>query len=222
VSGTPILFLVVAVGAAFAYFAYMANQKRVAALKLVAGELGFAYLPRDPGNVLSMPFRFLQQGSAPKVRDFLVGERNGRAMQLFNFQYTTSSGSNSSTVHKFTCGILTISAACPYLGIGHENFLTRLAAHVGVHDVSFESNEFNERFRVRCADQRFAFSLIDAAMMEWLMTTPSEIKTIEMDGPWVFAVAPPLSPQHWPDLVGFFDEFVSHVPSVVYTTYPAR
>ena len=94
---------------------------------------------------------------------------------------------------------LTIPAACPRLRLGHENFLTRLGDHLGLHDVEFEYDDFNRRFRVKCDDQKFAFSLLDGKMMQWLLGADA-FDSVEVDGPWVLLAVPKLDPARWLDL----------------------
>ncbi len=47
--------------------------------------------------------------------------------------------------------------------------LTRLAAHLGLHDIEFESDDFNRRFNVTCSDRKFANDLVDSRMNQWLL-----------------------------------------------------
>ena len=37
------------------------------------------------------------------------------------------------------------------------------------HQIEFEFDEFNRRFRVKCNEQKFAFALFDGQMMQWLL-----------------------------------------------------
>ncbi len=218
-AGLFIVFLVLVGG--IATFAYRANQKRTAELNALAAQLGLRYLPRDPGNVLAAPFRFFKQGSRRKAKDFIVGDHRDHPVQLFDFEYTVQNG-DSSTTHVHACIIVTIPAAAPLLGIGHENLLTRLGSHLGLRDVEFESEDFNRLFRVHCDDQRFAFSLIDAAMMEWLVNHGSAIVSIEVAGPWLLFVFRKLRPLERITLIDTSDAFLAKVPDVVYSTYPPR
>ena len=83
--------------------------------------------------------------------------------------------------------------------LGHENFLTRLGDHLGLHDVELEYDDFNRRFRVKCDDQKFAFSLLDGKMMQWLLGADT-FDSVEVDGPWVLLAGPKLDPARWLDL----------------------
>ena len=87
-------------------------------------------------------------------------------------QYYVNNG-KSGQWYKFTCGMAMIAAGCPPLHIAHEGFLGSLENLLGARDIQFESGDFNKRYRITCSDQKFAFSLIDGQMMEWLMAAGS-------------------------------------------------
>jgi hypothetical protein len=99
--------------------------------------------------------------------------------------------------------------------------MSRLGDHLGLHDVEFEYDEFNRRFRVKCDDQRFAFSLLDGRMMQWLLGADT-FETVEVDGPWVLLAVGKLDPARWLDLGTWLEQFHRQIPAVVYSTYPPR
>ena len=110
-----------------------------------------------------MPFRLFAMGDGRRVELVLTGEHNGLPLRLFDYWYydetTDSHGNRTKSYHRFTCGVLTFPASCPHLRLGHEGFFSRSGSHMGMHDVQFESDEFNKQFRVKCDDQKFAFCL---------------------------------------------------------------
>lgn len=227
-----VLVLVVALGvaAAAAYFRYQARQKRIAELTVLAAQLGLEYSPSDTEHLVDLPFSLFGRGDGHKVEDVLRGERDGCPVQVFDFEYYDESSSTDSngfthrnrTYHRYTCGLLTLPFAAPHLVLGQESFLTRLGRHVGFRDIELESNEFNNRYRVKCDDQRFAFSLIDARMMEWLLQFGGSVETLEICGPWALVAVDRLRPGDWPTVIDFLHQLRAHVPNVVYTTYPPR
>jgi hypothetical protein len=97
--------------------------------------------------------------------------------------------------------------------------MTRLGSHIGLHDVEFEYEDFNQRFRVKCNEQKFAFALLDGQMMQWLLAADT-FESVEVVGPWVLLAAKKLEPARWLDLGTWLDQFHDHIPPVVYTTYP--
>jgi hypothetical protein len=218
--------LFIVVGAVFgliAYFGYQRRQKRVQAIVALAQRIGFSFTSDDADHVVDMPFKLFGEGDGRKVELVISGTHNGHPLRLFDYWYYDESsdgkGNDSRSYHRFTCALLTLPAACPPLRLAHEDFLTRLGSHIGLHDVEFEYDDFNRRFRVKCEEQKFAFALFDGQMMQWLLEADS-FESVEVVGPWVLLASAQLDPANWLELGAWLDEFQAHVPPVVYTTYP--
>jgi len=211
--------------AAIAYFQYKARQARISAVAALGKRIGFSFSVDDVEGIVSMPFDLFGKGDGRAVELVLSGTHNALPLKLFDYWYydetTDGRGNRSRSYHRFTCGLLTIPAACPRLRLGHEGFFSRLGEHVGVHDVQFESDAFNKQFRVKCEDQKFAFCLVDGRMMEWLEGADA-FEQVEIDGPWVLLAVSKLDPQQWLDLGTWLDEFHNHIPQVLYSEYPPR
>jgi hypothetical protein len=210
--------------------AYRARQRRIAELAALALRLNLRYTSDDPGNVLALPFALFDRGDGRSVADFLVGDHDGCPVQLFDYEYYDESESTdaqgmhqtSRSYSHLTCGLLTLPIAAPHLTISRENVLTRLASHLGLHDVELESNEFNRTFRVHCEDQRFAFSLIDGQMMEWMLHAAVATIAIEVNGPFVLLAIHRVPPDERTLLLEWFDQLRGHIPHVVFASYPPR
>jgi len=218
-----IVIVAVLVFGGLAYYQYKQRQARIAAVAALGKRINFTFSQDDIERIVSMPFKLFAMGDGRRVELVLSGTHNNLPLKLFDYWYydetTDSQGHRSKTYHRFTCGLLTIPAACPRIRVGHEGFFSRLGEHLGMHDVEFESDDFNRRFRVKCDDQKFAFCLIDGKMMEWL-TTADSFKTVEIDGPWILLAVDKLDPSRWLDLGTWLDAFHSHIPTVLYSEYP--
>jgi Protein of unknown function (DUF3137) len=205
------------------YLNYRARQRRIAALFSVANGLGFAFSATDEQGTLGLPFALFRRGDGRGVENVMWGEREQVPMRLFDFwfyeQQSDSRGNRSRTYHRFTCAALTIDADCPTLRIGHEGFLSRMGNALGFKDVELEYDDFNRAFRVKCDDQKFAFSLLDGRMMEWLLEHRG-IETIEVVGPFVLLASSKLPPESWLALAGTSEAFHAHIPRVVWSTWP--
>lgn len=217
--------LALALAGGVALVQHQMKQKRIAALKAVAARLGLAFSLDDPGDVLALPFSLLNEGDGRGVENFLTGQHGGRPFECFDYWYydesTDSKGRRSRTYHRYTCALVTIDAFTPHLRLGHEGFFSRIGNALGIDDIELEYEEFNREFRVRCDDQRFAFSLLDGRMMEWLLRSP-EFEVIEIAGPHVLLAHHRLDPEAWPTLPPFLSRLRDNIPKVVFTTYPAR
>jgi hypothetical protein len=214
-----------AVVGALAYRQYRKRQERIQEVAALAQRVGFTFSLKDVDHVVDMPFALFSKGDKRGVELVLSGEHAGVPMRLFDYWYydesSDSQGNRSRTYHRFTCGIITVAAACPRLRIGHENLMTRLGSHLGVHDVLFEYDDFNRRFRVKCDDQKFAFSLLDGKMMQWLLDTDT-FEIVEVDGPWVLLAGEKIDPSRWLELGSWLEQFHRQIPPVVFSTYPPR
>ena len=202
------------------YFGVRGRLARTRAVAALAQQIGFTFSARDVDHTADLPFGLFHRGSGRKAGLVISGVHNKMPMRMFDYEYTVSSGNNRQT-HRFTCALLTIPAACPSLQLGHENFFTRLGDHLGLRDVELEYDEFNRRFRVKCNDQKFAFSLLDGKMMQWLIGADG-FDSVEIDGPWVLIAAQRLPPARWLELGSWLDQFHNQIPPVVYSTYPVR
>jgi len=223
-----VLLALVLAGGAVIGIAYLQRRARLARMNAVAAigrTVGFTYSATDTDRIVSMPFVLFSKGQGRAVECILSGTHDGIPMRLFDYWYydetTDGRGNRSRQYHRFTCALATIPAACPRLQLGYENFLTRLGDHLGLSDVELEYDDFNRRFRVKCDDQKFAFSLLDARMMEWLLGSAS-FAALEIDGPWILVAAEKLEPSKWLALGSWLQQFHHQIPAVVYSTYPPR
>jgi hypothetical protein len=223
-----VLFVVigiVGVAGGVAYLRFKAREARVHSVVALAQRIGFTFSNGDVEHLVDMPFALFSKGDGRRIELVISGVHNGVPMRMFDYWYydetSNGHGARSRNYHRFTCALATIPAACPRLRLGHEDFLTRLGGHLGLHDVELEYDDFNRRFRVKCDDQKFAFSLLDGNMMQWLLGTDG-FDSVEVDGPWVLLARPKLEPARWLDLGSWLDEFHRQIPPVVYSTYPPR
>jgi hypothetical protein len=222
-----VLFVLIAIAgvAGVAFLRFQVRQSRVRAVMALAQRIGFTFTIADVEHLVDMPFALFSKGDGRGAELVISGVHNGVAIRMFDYWYYDQSsdghGARRRSYHRFTCALATIPAACPRLRLGHEDFVTRLGGHLGVHDVELEYDDFNRRFRVKCDDQRFAFSLLDGNMMQWLLGADG-FDSVEVDGPWVLLARPKLEPARWLDLGSWLDEFHRQIPPVVYSTYPPR
>jgi len=111
-----------------------------------------------------------------------------------------------------------IGAACPALSIGRETFFTRMAGALSFHDIEFEDDAFNRAFNVRGNDRKFANDLVDARMMQWLLGVDGAFR-FEVSGTWVLCYSSRLRPMDLVPLIGSAQQFLDHVPRVVFELY---
>ena len=200
------------------YFQIQRQVKRRRAIATLARSISFEYFQDDTQGITAMPFWLFRQGRGHKAQNVISGVHNKLPLKIFDYEYYIDSG-RSREYYRYTCGVLTIPAACPALRISHENALTRMGSHLGRHDIELEYDDFNRRFRVSSEHQNFAFCLLDGQMMQWLLDSDT-FDRVETVGPWVLLVRKQLNPAVWRDLGTWLDAFHTHIPPVLYSSYP--
>jgi hypothetical protein len=223
--GLAIILLFVVVVAAGVAVSYYLKQKRRQELALVARQLGLEYSPVDALGCLGLPFALFAKGDGRGIENVLWGTWQGIPLREFDYWYyeesTDSRGNRSKTYYRFSCTVTEIEAYCSSLRVERENLFTSIADHIGLHDIEFESEEFNHEFNVKGEDRKFANDFIDARMMQWLLTTEHGFG-FEVSGKWLLCYGKRRAPLELVPLVGTVKQFREHVPRVVYELYGPR
>jgi hypothetical protein len=212
----------IALVAVVAYVSYYLKKKRREELALAARQLGLRYSASDPFGLVGLPFRLLSRGDGRGTENVLWGTWQDVPLKEFDYWYydetTDSEGHRSRSYHYFSCVVTEVPATCAHLTIEREGFFTRLADHLGFHDIDFESEEFNRAFQVKCQDRKFATDVIDSRMMQWLLAA-GDRWGFELNGPHVLCYTKRLKPLELIPLLGILQQFRQHVPRVVWSLY---
>ncbi|MEX2274962.1 MAG: hypothetical protein WEA10_05290 [Actinomycetota bacterium] len=217
-----VFVVIVLVVIAVAGVSFWLKQKRRQGFALMARQLGMSFSTADPIGVLGMPFRLFRKGDGRGAENFVHGTWQGCHVALFDFWYyersSDSNGRSSKTYYRFQCVVTEIAAACSPVTIGPESVLSRIADGLGFDDLQFESEEFNRRFQVQSGDRKFAYDLVDARMMDWLLGTGGAY-SFEASGKWLLTSCRKLKPVEIVPLLGRAKGFTDQIPRVVYSLY---
>ena len=218
-----VIAVAIIVAVAWTWFSYWRKRRRSLGLASFARRWHFDYSPRDPFNLLwdyNLPL--FEMGDGRGTENVVWGEWKGLAFRETDYWYytkaTSRSDDNVKSYKHFNAVVFDVPAYLPRITIERESIGTRLAEHAGFRDIQFESEEFNRAFRVSCEDRAFAFKLIDARMMHWLLST---------DARWGFqcyagamlVFARRLAPIELLPLIGTGKELYDHIPRLVWTEY---
>jgi len=215
-----VLAVLAAIGAAA--WSFHAKKKRREELFFMARQLGLSYSARDTRGCIGLPFALLQRGDGRGTENVLWGTWQGIELLEFDYWYytesTDSEGKSSKSYSRFSCAVTEIDAALSPMTIVRETLLTRLADAVGLGDIAFETQEFNDAFNLKSKDRRFANDLIDQRMMAWLLSTPSDF-SFETCARWLLCFSDRRRPIDLIPLLGTLKGFRDQVPRVVYDLY---
>jgi hypothetical protein len=198
------------------------DRKRRRELATMARQLGLSFSEADTQGCGALPFVLLRKGDGRGTENVMWGDWHGMAVQEFDHWYyeesTDSKGRRTKTYFRFSCAVVEIEAACSALTIDREGFFTRVADAIGLDDITFELEGFNEAFNVKSKDRRFASDFLDQRMMRFLLGTDRAFR-FEAAGRWLLCFGKRRRPTELIPLLGTLKGFREHVPPVVFSLY---
>ena len=217
-----IFILILAAVAAAAIYAYVQKQKRREALATFALQNKLEYSRDDPFDLIDSDFHLFGLGDGRGCENVLWGDWHGLTVKEADYWYYTESrdseGHTTRSYHRFSTILAELSASLPRVSIARESLFTRLADALSFHDLDFESDDFNRLFQVKGSDREFAYKLIDARMMQWLLSTQGEF-AFEVNGPNLLVWCDRLDPMGLVPLFGSAALFRDHIPRLVWSEY---
>jgi hypothetical protein len=164
----PILF--VAIFAAVFVVAIIAGYKRRKALREWAASKGLDFThEKDKDFEDSHPdFKCFRVGDSRYAENMSWGNWNGWEIIAFDYHYCTGSGKNRTT-HTFSGVIIEAPFTLRPLSIRPEGFFDKFTEFFGLDDIDFESAEFSRRFFVKSPERKWAYDVLHARAMEFLL-----------------------------------------------------
>lgn len=174
-----ILAVVVAAVVGISVLAYKRHKRRIAAFKQHAQNMGWTYRGWDDslgGRFIGTPFG---RGHSRRARHVFTGQHRGRWFVAFEYLYseTHSDGKNTTTTtyQNLVVGVST-PADRPTLEITKEGLGQRFLGAIGFKDLQLESEEFNRAFKIKAAQNKFAYDVLHPRMMEWMLADRRAIR----------------------------------------------
>jgi hypothetical protein len=219
-----VLLVVLVMAVSSAYAAWSATRRRQEAAQ-IALKAGLQFSEADPFDCSRVAFPLFRRGDGRGAENVMWREgANDLPVRGFDFWYYTEHRDENGRVTKsyryFTCVLAQVNGGWPDLQVAREGVLDRVAGALGFADIDFESDEFNRTFAIRSPDRKFAMTLIDPRMMEFLLTTQGRL-TFDLKGRWLLISSNRVKPSLVPPIMRLADAFISHIPSVVWELYPS-
>ena len=188
-----ILFILAIVGLVIglAVFGAYMSAKRRKELMAWAQSNGLRYTQGKRRGVDSQftEFKCLRKGKNRYAYNVMEGEWSERPIMAFDYHYETESsnskGRRQRHHHRFSAVILGNYFPLKPLFIRPEGFFEKVTEFLGFDDIDFESAEFSRKFFVKAGDRRWAFDVIHARTMQFLLDMPKF--TIQFDPAQVIA-----------------------------------
>jgi hypothetical protein len=128
-------------------------------------------------------FKCLRQGDGRYSFNHLRGRWSKYDFLGFDYHYEThstdSKGHRQTHHHHFSAVILGTPLRLRPLFIRPEGFFDKLSAAFGFDDIDFESTEFSKRFYVKSPDKKWAYDVLHARTMQFLLDRPAHWVQLE-------------------------------------------
>lgn len=222
----PLVFIaVLLVAGSVAVASFVLKQRRREATVAFGLQYNLVYSRDDPTGLLSLDFRLFRAGDGRGIENVLSGDWQGLRVWEADYWYytesTDSKGHRSKSYHRFSVVVTDLELFVPRVSIERENLMTRLADALSFHDLDFESEAFNREFQVKGSDREFAYKLIDARMMQWLLSTEGRFG-FELSGPALLVWCQRRRPTELVPVLGSAKMFRDHIPQLVRDEYSTR
>lgn len=180
-----------------AYFRRLGDRVRRRDLEGVAKECGLRFSSgmhwEPPVECLHLPL--FRDAYGREARDLMMGHLAGQPAMVFQYEFFTGSG-RPPKLQRYHVGLLKLPIDAPRLVVRSVQIQDMLAHWVGLDPIETESEEFNRRYHVLCADRKFAFDICRPVVMEALLDGEA-VPVLEMEGRFLLMYDGPLAPKRF-------------------------
>lgn len=129
--------------------------KRRKALAAVAQGLGWSFAEKAPDHAAAFHgVPLFEQGRSRTTTNLLRGTFGGRAVEVFDYAYTSGSGKNRTTHHQTVVHFDEPALRLPAFSVRPEGAVMKLFAAFGYQDIDLPARpEFSKRFVLRGPDE---------------------------------------------------------------------
>ena len=148
------------------------------------------------------------------------GEWRGHEVRVADYWFDEKGTSTAFTRarRRLSVVVVRIDTELPVAAIDKRSMISWVEEHMVPMRLSFESEAFNRAFMVHADDREFAFKLLDARMIDWLLRTEDD-HGYQVGGHWLLAYAPPVPPDRLSMLLFAATGFIDRIPRLVWADY---
>lgn len=223
--GGFLMVVAVCVVVAAVLIPWVLRQRRAEDIAAVAARNGLQHSPADPFGCTRVAFPLFRKGDGRLAENVVWRDRpEGLATRAFDFSYYVETKDDVGHPQRrhthYSCVMAQVDGSWPEVSIHREGLLEKALDLVGLGDIELESEEFNRRFALRSPDRRFAVTLVDARMIDFLLSTEAHFAFC-LKGRWLLLASEPVEPVLVPALMRVAETFVEQIPRVVYELWPS-
>jgi len=155
------------------FYRHVANEKRRAAIKELADELGLTWSENGNSQQLSRHsgFNLFNRGRARKMKNLIEGVTDEVQIGIFDYQFTTGHGKQKRTQKQTIASLTSPQLNCPEFKMRPERILDRVGGVLGFQDIDFDSHPaFSNSFVLKGPNEEAIRSFFQPAVLEFFET----------------------------------------------------
>jgi hypothetical protein len=232
-----VFLLALVPGAVFAALRSWQSMRRGRELDAFASQHGLDHYEIDPFALIDHAFDLFRLGERANCRNVVAGAWDGVEVRAAELWFDVPSRRSDSLAalggrslwdlsqHRgraFSFAMAEIDAALPHIAIRRRGNLEIVTGGAEPGHLRFESDRFNHRYEVRCADPQYAWQFVDVGMMQWLvdMSDSKPALSVEAAGNRVLVSCARLRPSELGVLFRAARRFHDLVPRMVLRRFP--
>lgn len=193
------------------------SQRRRAAIDATVAAHRLGHLAEDPARTTYFHSPPFEVGNNRRATDIVWGTLAGRPFEAFSYSYETEStdseGRRTTTTHHYQVTWVPLPGSLPTVRITADNAVLRALTRVGMRDLKVESHEFNQRWKVWCADERSGHALLTPRMIERLLGADVAGRAFVFEGRALMSYAQEVSDlAELPLVVGVLYDLADRIP----------
>lgn len=166
--------VIFAIGA-FNYLTIKQEKKRTLALGALADRLGWRFVHRPEFSIIHHPSRFelFTTGRGQEIRNYAAGERDGRAVAVFDFSYVTGGGRSRAVWRQTLVHVRLPGVELPSFALRPENAMHKIGGLFGYQDIDIAADlSFSERYLLRGPDEPAIRAVFDPVVRDFFHAGP--------------------------------------------------
>jgi hypothetical protein len=146
------------------------EKKRANAMQRAAREMGLTFEPKDDGATFGLlsGFHLFSQGHSRRITSLMLGEVSDMDVRIFDYSYTTGSGTNSHTCRQTVISFRSRKLALPAFSLRPENLFHKIGALFGYQDINFDTHpQFSKHYLLRGSDEEAIRNAFNDGVLEF-------------------------------------------------------
>ncbi len=127
-------------------------KERMVIMQGAASQLGWTFSAEAPWNYIPGLDRFtlFNQGHSKQIKNMMYGEAEGVKAAVFDYNYTTGSGKNSTTYYQSVVYLEPASLDVPNFSLRPEGIMSKVLSVFGYQDIDFgQRPNFSQQYLLR-------------------------------------------------------------------------